>query len=590
MMAFKDLSLRTKLVIMTGGIVGAVALFVFTFFPVQMERFSRQWIERRAVGVSTMLAIAVAPGLDFGIEDNVKEMLDRLAASPEVNYAVVRVAARKKADGLDLGDLLNGDTTGMADLKPAKPLLGKGDGVEPVSPPQGEDSLHEPVAPLKKRSDGAPAGPNAVHDQVFAAFHPERVPGAVLHVETEPLLTYVKDKIGQDELRVDVPVVTKGGDTGTLTVGYSLREQHDEIRSNRITVGALSLVLFVLGLLASFGMGTYLVRPIARMTEAALKIAAGDLTHAAVVADSKDEAGMLAQAFNRMLAALRQLAAAADRMAAGDLSGHVELGGQVADAFNRMLESQRSVVSEISSTSIQLAAAVAEIFAAAQDQEASATRQSAGVQEVTETMQSLLGSASHIAESARGVLVNAERAKDTTEATSKRIGELSRHTSRIAELLDVIRDIADRSDLLALNASLEATRAGEAGRAFALVAGEMRRLAERVTATVGDVKTLVADIRGSGTSTVMATEEARKLSDSTTESARQITLVTQQQRTGTEQVTQSMSEISMLLTQYVAGTQQTRSLAAGLKTQAEKLEGLVSRFGMAKGSDTHEQT
>jgi methyl-accepting chemotaxis protein len=142
----------------------------------------------------------------------------------------------------------------------------------------------------------------------------------------------------------------------------------------------------------------------------------------------------------------------------------------------------------------------------------------------------------------------------------------------------VIREIADRSDLLALNASLEGTRAGEAGRGFALVAAEMRKLAERVTASVTDIKKLVSDVRASVSATVLATEESSTLAEGTTESARQINLVTQQQRSGTEQAGQSMRDVATMITQSLAATQQVRSLAEDLKGQADNLNGLVARF------------
>jgi hypothetical protein len=96
----------------------------------------------------------------------------------------------------------------------------------------------------------------------------------------------------------------------------------------------------------------------------------------------------------------------------------------------------------------------------------------------------------------------------------------------MGEILEMIREIADRLDLLALNASLEGTRAGEAGKGFQLVAGEIRRLAERVTASVRDIKEMVGEVRASSSATVLVTEESRKLAESTTTSARQISLVT----------------------------------------------------------------
>ena len=218
------------------------------------------------------------------------------------------------------------------------------------------------------------------------------------------------------------------------------------------------------------------------------------------------------------------------------------------------------------------------MYAAAQEQEAAAQQQSVGVEEVSRTMESLLVAATHVTESTMGVLGRAERTRETTSRTTERITELSGHASRIGEILEVIREIADRSDLLALNASLEGTRAGEAGRGFALVASEMRKLAERVTASVIDIKKLVSDVRASVSATVIANEESSTLAAGTTESARQINLVTQQQRSGTEQAGQSMRDVASMITQSLAATQQVRSLAEDLKVQADNLTGLVARF------------
>lgn len=504
------ISLRTKLGLLIAALLALVTLFQVTYFPTRMEEQSRESLERRAMGLATLLSNAVRPGLEFDDATNVTDLLALLSKSPEVRYGVLR-----KMDG-----------------------------------------------------------------KVFAAYHPEAVPKDLGTPGNQTRSTFLTD-----ELRVDVPVIGKTEELGLLSLGLSLQELEAEVNANREVAMKFSGLVFLVGLFLSFLVGTYLVRPIQRMTAVALRIAAGDMSQEELRINSRDESGQLAEAFNGMLRTLQELEKAAGRMAGGDLTVRLTMGGQVADSFNRMLAELRRVVQQISQTSVQLASAATEIFAAVQDQEGAAARQAAAVEEVSKTMQSLLDSASHIAESARGVLVNAERAKETTDDTSTRIGELSRHTNRIAELLDVIRDIADRSDLLALNASLEATRAGEAGHAFSLVAGEMRRLAERVTATVENVKSLVADIRASGTASVMATDEARKISDGTTESARQITLVTQQQRTGTEQVSQSMRDISALLTQSVSGAKQTRSLAEGLKNQADGLEEVVGRFVLTESRD-----
>ena len=431
---------------------------------------------------------------------------------------------------------------------------------------------------LSATDDIAYAAVWATDGSLAASYHADLMAAAMPSVGGEPSLT-VRD----DEMRVDRRVGTPQAPLGAMTLALRLAPSRAQIRGGLTTL-AIGFALALLAMTATtYLVGSRFVRPLERMIHVSSQVAEGELSFANGAADGAlveghDELGRMAGALKRMLLSLRELSAATGRVAQGDLSGRLATKGPVADAFNAMIEGQRAILQQISETSMQLAGATTQIYAAAQEQQATANEQSAGVDEASQTMQSLLQSAAHIAESARGVLANAERTKETTDGMAKRFSELSGHTNRIAELLDVIREIADRSDLLALNASLEATRAGEAGRSFALVAAEMRRLAERVTASVQDVKVLVTDVRAFGSSTLMATEEARRLAESTTESARQITLVTQQQRTATEQVSQGMREITAALTQSVSAATQIRTTTEALKTQADRLSDILSMF------------
>jgi len=331
---------------------------------------------------------------------------------------------------------------------------------------------------------------------------------------------------------------------------------------------------------SAYALGRAVSRPIGKLTAIARRIVEqGDLKEIGTVAVStNDEIGVLTDKVNDVLDLMRDVSLAAHAIAKGDLRAIVEGTGELPDSFRGMLESLRGMVQQIRETSVELASAAAEIFAASQEQEAAAASQSSAMVEISRTMDSLSESAAHVSEAVQGVLGNAERTLHNTDDMVRRIGELTSHANRIGEILEVIRDIADRSDLLALNGSLEASHAGEGGRGFALVASEMRRLAERVTASVSDVKKLVSDIRDSGSSTVMATEESKKLAEGTTDAARQITFVTQQQRSGTEQVSQSIKGIADVVSQAVSATSQTRTSAQGLKTQADRLSSLVKRF------------
>ncbi|HEY0190316.1 MAG TPA: methyl-accepting chemotaxis protein [Kofleriaceae bacterium] len=339
-------------------------------------------------------------------------------------------------------------------------------------------------------------------------------------------------------------------------------------------------VVICWGLMAAFLLARNVVAPLEEMTRAVQQITeVGKLDEvSAVTVLHNDETGALAGRFNDLVETLRDLGSAAGALAKGDLEIRLAGEGDVAVAFRAMIDSLGRIVRQIHETSVLLAAAATEIYAASQEQEAAAASQSTAMVEIRQTMESLFEAAAHVSESVRGVLSNAERTLETTDRMVVRIGDLTNHAGRIGEILETIRDISDRSDLLALNGALEASRAGEAGRGFGLVAGEMRRLAERVMTSVHDVRSLVGDIRASGSSTMMATENSKKLAASTTDAARQITLVTQQQRSGTEQVLQSVREIAETLTQSVAAMAQTRASAEQLKSQADNLSSLVRAF------------
>ena len=288
--------------------------------------------------------------------------------------------------------------------------------------------------------------------------------------------------------------------------------------------------------------------------------------------------GELGVAFRTMIDNLRALADRASGIAHGDLTHMGERDGALANAFDEMVSGLRGVVDEISDNTLHFSTSAEEIIAVLRDQELAASHQASSVEETQRTMETLLSSARRIAESAQTVFKSAERTQANNRLIADRAAELKSHTERIGEILESIKEIADRSDLLALNASLEGLRAGEAGKGFTLVAAEMRRLAENIKASVGDVKELLSDIRESALSSAMAIEEGTRLSERTTESALKITLITQQQQSGTEQVTQSMEELSHLINQGLAGTRQVTTAAGELSELSNEMRSISDNF------------
>ncbi len=220
-----------------------------------------------------------------------------------------------------------------------------------------------------------------------------------------------------------------------------------------------------------------------------------------------------------------------------------------------------------------------ELLSAAREQEASMAQGSAEVEETRRTMDLLVASAQQIADRCSAVLANAESTLSGTRHITECINELNVHAEKVAELLATIMQVADRTDLLALNAALEGTKAGEAGKGFALVAAEMRRLAENVMESVSGIRKLMKDVRATSQKAVQASHDGTQLSEETTRSAREIALVTQQQRKATEQVRTSMDEMTVLLNHTMLNIKQTTREAAalaGLATGAREAHAALS--------------
>jgi methyl-accepting chemotaxis protein len=236
----------------------------------------------------------------------------------------------------------------------------------------------------------------------------------------------------------------------------------------------------------------------------------------------------------------------------------------------------RNVVRSLGEAAGFVSAAAAEIMAVAKQTEANAADEGAFVDETRRAMDGLLESAGAIAGGAKQVLDRAEQQAGAGRTIAGRIAELNAQALKITDVSDVIRGIADKSDILALNAALEGSKAGEAGRGFALVGAEMRRLADAVMGAVKQIKGLANEIRELAQAAVLATEEGQKIAADTTHTSRQITLITTQQRSATEQVTQSVNEIQQFTRQAMGGAQQARAAANDLVRTTTQLNQIIS--------------
>ena len=204
----------------------------------------------------------------------------------------------------------------------------------------------------------------------------------------------------------------------------------------------------------------------------------------------------------------------------------------------------RSLALPIQSAMERLQTTAQGLLSTAQQQQAGAAEAAAAVEETRQTIGGVVSAAQRLRSIGTEVLGNAEVSQRNAQTIGTRIQELSSSTVGIGEMLALVREIANRSDLLALNAALEGTRAGEAGRGFSLVASQMQRLAEEVMGSVKKIEGLTQEISRSSAGAVLAAEDADKAASRTTSSAHDISEAVQTQQTATEQVSVAMNEIA----------------------------------------------
>jgi methyl-accepting chemotaxis protein len=350
----------------------------------------------------------------------------------------------------------------------------------------------------------------------------------------------------------------------------------------RLWLGLLcfALAVFVWALLAIRTTNRSVVVPLALLRDRlrlATKVAAGPASLRLPVARS-DEIGELFVAFNELLDELEDIARAADAVAGGDL--RVELDGEdhLRVVFRGMVDRLSEMVAPVRAAASEVTAAAAALDATTREQDRASRQQAERITEVSQAMQRLADAIVAISGSAAEVLDNADQTHSRADLVVSLTAALSQSLDQIRGLLEQIHEVADRSDLLALNGSLEATRAGEAGRGFALVAAEMRRLAERTSQTVVGVRSTLADVDSSHAATADATRSSRELAEHTSAAARRIVDASRAQTDEARLVSGAVEGVAVIIEQSEHAAKETRVAADGLREQARRLEQLLERF------------
>lgn len=277
----------------------------------------------------------------------------------------------------------------------------------------------------------------------------------------------------------------------------------------------------------------------------------------------------------------------------------------------------RSLSRQIGTAVGQVQSSSSELQAAATQQASGAKEQASAMNEISTTISELVASSRQIADSAQRVAQIAEqtaaaarngegtveKGQDSASGIRRQVDlvvnhmlELGKKSQEIGAVLEIVSELAEQTNILAINATIEATGAGETGRRFAVVADEIRKLADRVANSTKEIRTLIDDVRGAVNTTVMATEGSAKAVDAgarqfadvavafkqiaalvgtTTDAAREIELSTKQQATAAEQVRVAVADVAQATHETEASTGQTLQTASQLAGLSRELLRLI---------------
>jgi methyl-accepting chemotaxis protein len=401
-----------------------------------------------------------------------------------------------------------------------------------------------------------------------------------------------RDAVGQyrDAQQISVQALAKMTGLGQqlldasdqLNISQNAKRDADSSQAQS-TLGIATILALILGVLAAWVITRQITVPLGQTLVAVERVASGDLTHNLSV-DRRDELGQLQGSIQRMTVGLRELISGIGEGVTQIASAAEELSA-VTEQTSAGVNSQKVETDQVATAMHQMTATVQEVARNAEEASEAAVAADLQAREGDKVVNE--------------AIAQIERLATEVGHSTEAMAELKRESDKIGSVLDVIKSVAQQTNLLALNAAIEAARAGEAGRGFAVVADEVRSLAQRTQKSTEEIEELISGLQNGTRQVATIMDNSRELTVSSVELTRragtslenitrtvsaiqsmnqQIAAAAEEQSATAEEINRSVLNVRDVSEQTSAASEETAASSVELARLGSHLQALVGRF------------